>query len=594
MKKIAFLVCLVGVVTFGHTARAGTASIHPITDDKIGTTSVTIKFVNVRAAKKFKFELYDRRAGRTQYRKIFGFFQARKSKKSKNLTIHLSGLKQDRDYRIRYRAVFLGDRTGIWSDYATFRTKNKAIYFYLDTEDSLLADDVPYLELDDTSTTEATTTAYAMTEQSDGRWYVEIEGIAKGDELQYRFSRNNLGPRSYEQFEPDDIDHLRSLTIAEVPETKELTVTDWRLLPPTTNTDTVSSEAWSITERDPFVLGTALTANYPDDFMDYSATTFESIATLGLMYVAIPYANRVIINGDPVETNHSVDGYPTETQLATLLTEVQTAGLTPILMIDLPINAEQVDTITEDMTDTHGNSYFSTYLTRWREAMNDGLDFAIAQNIDIVVLATPFDDFNFQNNTQQQYFSYILENDILPDVGSDYSGILTTKELSTDGDFTWYQSNKIDWLGDSWYPTIADNNSPEITDMYTEALDQLATTYQPLIDQYNKPIFFAHLGVFSIDGAASLGETIEPTANALDPDRSNDTYSVDTQEQADTYEALFRAIADTEDVVGAVAPDYSFFTQYDKLSNIRNKTASLVWQRWVSLFFPWTQSSTVF
>ncbi|MBI4407142.1 MAG: hypothetical protein HY565_01435 [Candidatus Kerfeldbacteria bacterium] len=586
MKKMTFLVCLVSALLFGQTAQAGTALIHPITDDKIGTTTVTIKFVNVRAAKKFKFELYDRRAGRTQYRKVFGFFQARKSKKSKNLTIHLSGLKPDRDYRIRYRAVFLGDRTGIWSDYATFRTKNKAIYFYLDTEDSLLADDVPYLELDDTSTTEATTTAYAMAEQSDGRWFVEIEGIAKDDVLQYRFSRNNLGPRSYEQFEPDDVDHLRSLTISEVPETKELTVTDWRLLPPTTDTDTVSSEAWPVTARDPFVLGTALTTNYPDDFMDYSAATFESIAALGLTYVAIPYANRVIINGDPVETNHSVDGYPTETQIATMLTELQAAGLTPILMIDLPINAEQADTITEAMTDTHGNSYFSTYLTRWREAMNDGLDFAVANNIDIVVLATPFDDFNFQNNTQQQYFSYILENDILPNVGSDYSGILTTKELSTDSDFTWYQSNKIDWLGDSWYPTIADTDTPTITDMYTEALDQLAATYQPLADQYNKPVFFANLGVFSIDGAASLGETIAPTANALNPDRSSDTYSVDTQEQADAYEALFRAIAETEDVIGAVAPDYSFMTQYDKLSNIRDKTASLVWQRWYSLFFP--------
>ncbi|HBY74077.1 MAG TPA: hypothetical protein DEG44_05335 [Candidatus Kerfeldbacteria bacterium] len=554
---------ILSLLLLAHVITATTGKIYPIADDQITTTTVTFKYQNIRAAKKFKFQLYDKRAGRTSWRKLDTFYKKRTSKTAKKFSMTLSNLKQDRDYRIRYKPIYVGGREGIWSDYRSWHTKDDALYIYLDTEDSLLTGDIPYVLIEDSG-------EFAMTLQDDGRWYYELDGITKDDIIQYRFSRNNLGPRSYELFDPDDVDKLHSVTISSVPQTKEHTTTDWRLLTPDIETGEVSTEDYPVVDRAQFIQGVELTRDYPEGFSSYTATTFTSIADYDLSYVAIPYATRVIIGGDPVETNQSVDGYPTETQLETMLTEATTAGLTPILVIDFPINQENEETILADMAGDHANSYFSTYLTRWREAMNDGMDFAIAHNIEIVVLDTDFYDYlDFQDNTQQAYFSYILENDILPTVASGYTGTLTTKELSMDADFTWYQADEIDWLGDTWYPTTSED---------------LATIYGPLNTQYGKPVFFTNLGVFSIDGASTIGETVSPTSSKLDPDLSNDTYTLDTQEQADVYEAVFRDIADTSYVIGTMAPDYSFFTQYDKLSNIRDKVAGLVWQRWAGLF----------
>lgn len=555
---------MISLLLLTHLILASSAKIDTIADDNITTTTVTFKYTNIRAAKKFKFQLYDQRAGRTNWRKLDTFFKKRTNKKAKKFTMTLANLKQDRDYRIRYKPIYIGDREGIWSDYASWHTKDDALYLYLDTVNSLLADDIPYVLIDGVD-------AFAMTQQDDGRWFYELDGITPGDVLQYRFSRNNLGPRSYEQFDPDDVDQQRSLTIATVPQTKEHTVTSWRLLTPDIVTGEVSSEDYPVVARDPFILGVELSRDLPDNLTTYSNSTMSSIADYGLPYVALTYASRQIINGDPVETNHSVSGYPTETDLATLLTDAQTAGLSPVLVIDFPINPDNETEILQELSGDHSNSYFSTYLTRWREVMNDGIDFAIDHGIDIVVLDTDFYDyFDFQDDAQEAYFSYVLENDILPTVASGFSGTLTTEELSTDGDFTWYQAAAIDWLGDTWYPTTAEN---------------LATIYGPLNTQYGKPVFFTNLGVFSIAGASTIGETLSPSSNKLDPDQSDDTYTLDTQEQADVYEAVWRDIADTGFVVGALAPDYSFFTQYDKLSNIRAKVAGLVWQRWAGLFY---------
>lgn len=554
---------MISLLLLTHLILASAAQIDTITDDKITTTTVTFKYANIRAAKKFKFQLYDKRAGRTNWRKLDTFFKKRTSKKTKKFTMTLANLKQDRDYRIRYKPIYIGDREGIWSDYATWHTKDDALYLYLDTADSLLADDIPYLLIDGSE-------AFAMTQQDDGRWFYELDGINLGDTLNYRFSRNNLGPRSYEQFDPDDVDQQRSLTIATVPQTKEHTVTSWRLLTPDITTGEVSSEDYPVVARDPFILGVELSRDLPDNLSTYSSSTMSSIADYDLNYVAIPYASRHIINGDPVETNHSVEGYPSDTELETMLTDAQAAGLTPILVIDFPINPDNETEIRNELGNEHENSYLSSYLTRWREVMNDGMDFAIVHGITIVVLDTGFYEYlGFQDDAQEAYFSYVLENDILPTVASGFSGTLTTKELSMDSDFTWYQAAAIDWLGDTWYPTTAED---------------LATIYGPLNTQYGKPVFFTNLGVFSIAGASTIGETLSPSSNKLDPDQSDDTYTLDTQEQADVYEAVWRDIADTGFVVGALAPDYSFFTQYDKLSNIRAKVAGLVWQRWAGLF----------
>ncbi len=480
----------------------------------------------------------------------------------------------------------MGDRLGVWSDYAEWHTTKQAVYFTVTFDQAPAAADVPYLVVDDSSTTSATLGSYQMTALNDTTYEVIVEGVSKDDVLKFVAARNTALARGFEQFDPDDPTYLRSVTVTALPTYEAFSVAGWRWYDPTLSAGEISTADWAIADRDQFVLSAGLEPIYDESFEALTDGTMEAITTAGLRYVTIHYAKRVITNGDPVETtNQKIVEYPDQTETETLLTAATTAGLTPILMIDFPIDPDNEEAILEQMAGTHANSYYSGYLTRWREAMNDGVDFAIANNIGIVVLDTDFYDFTFQDDTQQFWFSYIIQNDLLPVINSGFSGVLTTEELNTDADFSWYSASEIDWVGDSWYPDLTNSANPTISDLYTEALAQLDDSYAAANATYGKPIFFSQLGVMSWDGAIAAGETFSPDNNNIDPDKANNSdYPRDYQEQADAYEALFRAMAERSLVIGAGSIHYTYYIQHDKLSNIRNKPAEQVWARWEQLF----------
>lgn len=551
--------------------QAATAEIKKVVT--LGTNSVTIKYVNVRAAQQFKFQLYDRRTGRTNWRKVDTFYIRRTSKTRTHKKSTISGLKTAREYRLRYKPIYIGDREGIWSDYLSFTTREHGVYITLNDNGSLLDDDIPFIYVDADSDTTAEPGAYVMEEQSDGSWLGIIPDVTKDDVIQYVIARNYAGPRSFEQFDPDDVSTRRTITADEIPFEKSLTIDNWRWLRSDITDGTINTDNYSVVARDPFVLGAALDNRYLDTASTFSATTFTSIADLGLSYVVLPYASRMITNGSSVTTTETVDAYPTDNEYAKLVTAAEAAGLTAIMKIDFPIDPDNTDNILDALDNSTEREFFGTYLTRWREAMNDGVDYAIEHNIDIVVLDTSFyDTLDLAGYEEQYYLNTLLRDDILPIVAADYTGVLTTAELSADPDFNWYSSSDIDWLGASWYP--GSNPASELT-----------STYQVLSAAYsNKPVFFYNLGVYGIDGASSLGASIAPSDARVNPDYADTTYALDYQEQADHYETVFRAIADNSFVIGAMAPEYSYGVQYDKSANIRAKTARLVWQRWSGLF----------
>lgn len=217
--------------------------------------------------------------------------------------------------------------------------------------------------------------------------------------------------------------------------------------------------------------------------------------------------------------------------------------------------------------------------------MNDGVDLAIEHNIETVVLETTFDDLEYADNAQQAYISHVLLNDILPVIGSGYNGILTTTHYNTDSDFTWYAADEIDWIGDTWYPTLADQTNPTVAELYTRAAAELASAYSAVNATYSKPIYFQGLGVMSFDGAAAAGASVSASAAGIDPTGAeNDTYTKDYQEQADAYEALFRVIADSSYIAGASSINYTYYIRQDKTANVHGKLAELVWARWAALF----------
>jgi hypothetical protein len=568
MKK--YLLASLILFIFGSTAAyAIPADIKSF--PSIGTTSVTVKYVNVRAAKQFKFQLYDRRQGRTNWRKVDTFQVARKSKTKTYQRTTIGGLKVGRQYRLRYKPIYDSSHEGVWSDYASFETKEEGVYITLNDNDSLLSDDIPYIYVFPDSDTTAEAGPYVMTAQDDGSWLGIITNVSKNDVIHYVLARNYAGPRTFEEFTPDDVTTYRTVTVDTVPFEKELTVDNWRWLETGVMDGNVSSDAYAVADRSTFVLGAELSNGYLGDIGTYSTATFASMAELGLQHVVLPYASRMIVDGTTADTTETLTNYPTDSEYETLMAEAEAAGLTPIMKIDFPIDPADEDVIRAQLNDSNAHSFYSTYLTRWREAMNDGVDFAIDHNIAIVVLDTSFyDTLDLNADDEQYYFNYILEHDILPVVASGYDGILTTDQLSTDSDFSWYESSYLDWLGASWYPA---------------SVNELTTIYEPLSTTYgNKPLFFYRLGAYSIDGANSLVQSIDPNDAVVDPDQADTTYITDFQDQADMYELIFRAIADDANVIGAMAPEYSYSTLYDKSANIRGKTARLVWARWAELF----------
>lgn len=568
--------------------QAKLAKFKKVTSADIGTFSVDLHYKNVAAAKKFRFELWDKREGRTQYRKVLTFTKKRTSKTKKYFDLGLSNLKADRDYKIRYRPIYLGDRLGVWSNYRKFRTLKQAVYFTVDTTTAPAPDDTLYVVVDESSSTSATPGNYPLTTTDSITYTAEVEGVAADDVLRYVIARNLNSPSTVEEFTPDDPTHLRNVTVESMPTYADISVTDWRWYDAsfTPAAGTVSSENWAVAPRSEFSLSFGLEKTYDDLFMEAASTVFADMTASGLTAVTLHYAPRMITAADTaVTTTQTVTVSPSENEMTDLVAAARAAGLEPILAIDFPIDPDNSTTIAADLAGTHSNSYLTGYLTRWREAMNDGVDYATAQGITTVVLATDFDDLTYTDDAQQVYISYIIEHDLMPVIGNGYSGNLTTANYNTDTDFTWYNAGEIDWIGDTWYPSIATTNTTIIADMYAEALADITTKYSAATTAYGKPIYLHQLGVMSFDGAASAGETVPPTTAGVDPTTAaDDTYVRDYQEQADTYEALFRAIADTNYIIGVGSIDYTYFERHDINANIRGKVAELVWARWAQIF----------
>lgn len=584
---LIFTIAIVASSSWLTPAQAVTAKIKPLRDQDIYTQKVKVRFAKISAAKKYKFELWDKREGRATYRKVRTFYKKYSKKHGKTVRMKVKELSVDRDYRIRYRPVYAGDRLGLWSKYRTFRTANTSITFNLTTDSSLPAGDVPYVVINDNSTTSATIDAYAMTSTGDTTWQYELENITNSDIVKYVYSRNNLGAASYEQFSPDDPTELRSITVDSLPVTKDQTITSWRWLDSSVNTGSLPVDGnYVITDRSQFITSIGLPETFDGIPSDLITSTMQNIAENGFDYVTIYYSPRMITNAtDTVTTTTSTQNTPSSTEIVELIQAANAAGLEVILSLQLNVDPDDAANINDALYDTeHENSYFTTYMTRWREAMNDGVDVAEANGVNYLVLFNPFPDFSYTNSAQKSYVSTVFGNDIVAVPVSSYTGTVITSNFESDADMTWYSNSAIDWIGVEWEPDLTSSTSPTVADMKTDAVTDIASTIQVINTTYSKPAFFHQLNVGSWNGAAG-GDDLALDSNAVDPTKAtNASYSADYQEQADTYEALFQAIADTSYIVGATTSNYTYATQLDKGSNVRDKIAEQVWQRWDVLF----------
>lgn len=580
MKRWCIVFIVILNLGLSDAAQAKPAKFDTLADAAIGTTSVTVRYYNIAATKKFQFQLWDKRAGRTSYRSIDSWFIKRTNKKKKIFETPIADLKSNRDYRLRYRPIYGGDRPGLWSNYLLFRTKNQSVTFNLTSAVTLATDDVPQVVMADSG-------PHPMTLQNDGSWSFELEGVSRDDVIQFVLSRNFLSTIGYEQFEPDDPTAWREFTVTDLPLERNVTVEQWRWFDPSVSSGTVSTDAWVVTDRDQFVVSAMLPSDYTDASDSYLvASTMQTLAEAGFNYVTIPYSARFLLSANPLTAeSRSNKNTPSTEQLESILTEATSTGLTPILYLQMKLDPDNADAIANDLAGTHDTSYLTSYLTEWRQTMRDGVEFAMAHAITTVVLEPTFDTLEYSDDAQQQYISFIIANDLLPMIADGYSGILTSGAVNNDGDFSWYAASQLDWVGINWQPDLTDSLEPTMANMYTTAVTAVTNELASLNALYNKPIYLAGFTLASWDGAAgALPASLVPT-NAVDPaEPINDAYPRDYQEQADAYEAAWRVVADSNFIVGATTQRYGYFDIHDTTEAIRNKPAEQVWSRWIDLF----------
>jgi hypothetical protein len=426
--------------------------------------------------------------------------------------------------------------------------------------------------------------AYPMTKLSHRRWRIELTDVESG-KFKFYLSRNDIGAPSYNKFKTDRPNKNHSITIKQLPRQKTVYVHRWRWYTPQKLSGQISTRDWTVAERDEFILGMGLIDYHWKQFNPLIKSTMENIAAQGFSYVSIAMSPTIITGVDPLTVTTTAVNTPTDKELRQLVQQARQSGLALILYINFNPDPSQQTEINEYLADELTNTEQLEFVEAWAANARLGVEDAIALDLPIVVLNSAF-FFNGYSSEEQKSIVNQAVLDALPAIVAGYDGIVTTDFYTAESTWTWYGADEIDWVGDKWFLDIAgDDYDASIETMYQAALGYITTTYQPIFASYGKPVFLNQLAVPSWDGAAGpLFDVNSEGKLVSEYYPNNPDYPKDYQEQADAYEAAFRAIADTDYIVGAFSFSYMYAEQHDKSANIRSKPAELVWSRWWTLF----------
>lgn len=426
--------------------------------------------------------------------------------------------------------------------------------------------------------------SYLMEKRSAKRWQVKLADVNPG-KFKFHFSRNDLGAPSYDQFKTDRPNKKHVITVNQLPHNQTVYVHRWRWYTPQQLSGEIADDNWPIAERAEFILGMGLIDYHWEQFNPLIKSTMQNIAANGFTYVNIAMSPTIITGVDPFAVTTKTVNTPTDKELRHLVRQARRHGLAPALFINFNPDPEQQTEINDYLSAELTTAEHLEFVDYWAANARLGVEDAIALDLPIVVLNSAF-FFNGYSSEAQKTIVNQAVIAALPDIVEGYDGIVTTDFYTAEPVWSWYGADAIDWVGDKWFPDIAgDEYDASIETMYQAALEYIETNYQPIYTAYGKPIFLNQLAMASWDGAAGpLSDLNSESKLVSEYYANNPNYPKDYQEQADAYEAVFRAIADTEYMIGAFSFSYMYDEQHDKSANIRSKPAEQVWSRWWTLF----------
>ncbi len=409
-----------------------------------------------------------------------------------------------------------------------------------------------------------------MQKMSKHTWRLTIE--RKVGLISYKYNRNNDGYSSDEEFVPDSPDTRRTFMVDESNTNIQDSVEKWRWLssaPVQVKVQQVTSQKMT-----PKIVGIHLLDYHDPSFDEYIDTTFARLKKNGFEYVGVPWRVARIHSLDPLV----IEKTPPET-FQHVIDMAKKHNLT--LMVWAHIETDPGDPLIRDqLKGVHSDAWNKEYVQEWESVLLDLAHFANKEPIGMIVLSNEWPLFSFDSEAQKMRVNALLTT-AHKNLNKEYEGILTTDMFQNDS-FTYYQ--ELDWIGDKGWWKLTNKFNPSIEEIAAAAEKIIDERYVPAAHRFQKPIFIHSVAFGAYDGAAGariLNTELPEIAEWFPYDES---YPLDLQEQAYAYEAVFRAIADEEIIVGVAAFGYKYWDSEDKSAGIRGKPAEDIWIYWNRLF----------
>ncbi|MEM7127381.1 MAG: hypothetical protein AAF702_13695 [Chloroflexota bacterium] len=254
----------------------------------------------------------------------------------------------------------------------------------------------------------------------------------------------------------------------------------------------------------------------------YSSTesdqTIENIADTGAEWVNILVTQYQF---DLNSTNiYPTSKTPTDADLIHVIAKAKSVGLKVMLKphVDIQSNeAEWRGRIGQNFNSSQWSSWFSTY----RNFIGHYAELAEEHGVEQFVIGTELVTTSARESDWRQIVQYVRDR---------YRGPITYSANHTGEEVNIRWWDAVDYIGLSGYYNLTDKNDPSVAELRT-AWQPHIETLRNLSQQYNRDVIFTEVGYRS-----SNGNNTHPWCHWCNE-------ALDLQEQVDTYQAFFQAVA---------------------------------------------------
>lgn len=408
-------------------------------------------------------------------------------------------------------------------------------------------------------------------------WYVD-----PSQTLKYKYIRNGDPAIGMEKLVTDTNNSFRELVITNTAKAVSDTITSWRhqLREALPEPVTLNYDGRPITDRasgQPFQTGI--------EFIDYWRSAWTPLIEPAVERITASNARWAqiasvwgIISIDPPIVEPVGNSFLTE-ELVEHIRALHNRGLkVAIRAFPYPDSSAEEAAFTRSNT----NQWYDAFYAQVRKSVMYNTKIAKQENVEMLILS----NFNWLDDSTPVTATYINQKwkDIIAAVRAEYPAVKLSVDYYVDRtEYDWY--GDLDYLGDKWWWQVAtDTAGTNFAAMKAMALQKLQDTYLPRYQRFNKPFIFAELAYYSADTSAMQQYGVyAPEISDFEP--ATPTLVSDWDEQADAYEAVLWAFAETPWVQGVYPFAYSYLDHDSKGFSIRGKTAEQVLKQ-IYGFFP--------